>query len=233
MPADPTQPISTNKKDQPQKKVIEESNELEPAPLEENWKLRRGAWEFGMEAGYAPLQPTFFSGRKEYDTSGRQFTLGSIRFGRVVGTKGPVTYQYIFEAIPVAFSIKNEVVNPGYNGSDEGEEPRVPATIRENTYSWGVTPAGFRFIFMPNRRVKPFAQVGAGFIFSKKPIPVPQSPTYNFAGDFGGGIMYSVDRRQTLNFGYRYYHISNMNIGSINPGYNASVFYFGYSWFSK
>lgn len=34
-------------------------------------------------------------------------------------------------------------------------------------------------------------------------------------------------------FGYRYFHISNMNTGVINPGYNANVFYIGYSSFYK
>lgn len=177
------------------------------------------------------MQPTFFSGIKEYDTEGRKFALASLRGGRVVGTKGRVTYQYLFEVTPVAYSIQNEVENPAFISKEE--TPKIGETIRENTYSWAVMPAQFRFIFMPNRRLKPYAQTGAGFIFSKKPIPIPQSPSYNFAGDFGGGLMYSVKKRQTINFGYRYYHISNMNIGEINPGYNANVFYVGYSWFSK
>jgi hypothetical protein len=97
----------------------------------------------------------------------------------------------------------------------------------------GFEPAGFKMYFLPNRRLKPYVQVGAGFIFSKKPVPVPQSPRYNFIGDFGGGLVYSLDRTHTMSFGYRYFHISNMNIGEINPGYNASVFYLGFSRFYK
>lgn len=196
-----------------------------------NWKFRRGAWEVGIEAGFAPMQPTFFSGEKEYDTEGRKFGGVSIHAGKVIGTKGPVTYEYLFEAIPLAIAIKNEVTNPAF--ISEEETPDVAPTVRENTYAWGVMPAGFRFIFRPEKRLKPYVRVGAGFVFSSKPIPVPESPSYNFAGDFGGGVMYSVNKRQAVTFGYRYFHISNMNIGEINPGYNANVFYVGYSWFSK
>jgi opacity protein-like surface antigen len=198
----------------------------------ENWKLERGAKEWALEFGYAPMQPTFFSGRKEYDTDGRKLALGSFRWGRVIGTAKGVTYEYLFEAMPVAFAIKNEVVNPAYAGDDE-KLKRSSYTVRQNTYGTAINPAGFRFVFLPKRRLKPFVQMSAGFIFTRKPVPVPESPSYNFSGDFGGGLMYSLDKYRTVNLGYRYFHISNMNIGEINPGYNANVFYVGYSSFYK
>jgi hypothetical protein len=195
-----------------------------------NWQLRRGAKEMSMEFGFAPTQPTFLSGHKEYNTDGRKFAIGSIRFGRVIGTVKGITYEYLFEVMPVSIAVNNEVRDP-----NETEDPADDAvhTVRENTYGIGIHPAGFRFVFMPKRRLKPYLQASAGFLFTRKPMPVPQSPSYNFSGDFGGGLMYSVNRRQTVNFGYRYFHISNMNIGEINPGYNANIFYVGYSFFSK
>jgi len=202
-----------------------------PAAVEIDWQLTRGAKEFGFETGFAPTQPIFFSGRKEYDTNGRKFLTLSFRIGRVVGTKKGVTYEYFVEAIPVAVAFKNEVKNPAYDS--ETETPGEPPTVRETTYGVGIKPANFRFIFRAHRRLKPFAQTGAGFIFTKKPIPVPQSPNYNFIGDFGGGLMYSLRKKQTVSLGYKYFHISNMNIGEINPGYNANIFYIGYSFFSK
>lgn len=157
--------------------------------------------------------------------------MGSVRVGRVIGTAKGVTYQYFFEVIPAAFAIKNEVKNPQF--VSEKETPLVPPTVRETTYGFGIQPAGFRFFFRPKSRWKPYVQLGAGFVFTSKPVPVPQSPSYNFIGDFGGGIIYSLKRRHTINFNYRYFHISNMNIGKINPGYNANVFSIGYSFFSK
>ena len=215
--------------------VIFVSVSLSPAQesedTKENWKLERGSKEWSLEFGYAPMQPTFLSGREEYDTKGRKLVLGSFRWGRVFGTVKGVTYEYLFEAMPVTYAIRNEVRNPSYK--DDGSGGSKYTTLRENTYGAAIHPAGFRFVFLPKRRVKPFVQTSAGFIFTKKPVPVPESPGYNFSGDFGAGVMYSLDRQRTINFGYRYFHISNMNIGEVNPGYNANVFYLSYSSFYK
>lgn len=210
---------------------IDAENEGSAGAPREDWKLERGSKETSFEFGLAPMQPTFLSGRKEYDTDGRKFALGSYRWGRVIGTAKGVTYQYLFEAMPIAYAVRNEVRNP--SGTPDEKSRKEPYTRRENTYGAAIHPAGFRFVFLPNRRLKPFVQTSAGFIFTRKPMPVPESPSYNFSGDFGGGLMYSLDKRRTVNFGYRYFHISNMNIGSINPGYNANVFYVGYSSFYK
>ena len=196
------------------------------AVKEEDWKLERGSSEWSLASGYAPMQPTFFSGHKEYDTDGRKFAMVSFRYGRVIGTVKGVTYEYLFEAAPYAVAINNEV---GISGSSDKEYD----TRRRNTFGITIQPAGFRFVFMPRYRLKPFVQTSAGFIFSRKPIPVPQSTNYNFVGDFGGGVMFSFTRQQVLKAGYRYYHISNMNIGEINPGYNANMFYIDMSVFSK
>lgn len=209
----------------PDVKIQDEKPSAEDRP---SWKLTGGAKSFEVELGFAPMQPTFLSGEKEYDTAGRKFAMASARFSRVIGTKGPVTYQYLFEVIPAAFAFKNEVRNPAYSADNTQSK-----TIRRDTFAVGIQPVGFRFLFKPDSRWKPYAQVGAGFLFSNKPIPVPESTTYNFIGDFGGGVMYSVSRKRAINFGYRYFHISNMNIGPLNPGYNANVFYIGYSFFNK
>ncbi len=203
-----------------------------PEELDENkWKLKRGAIEVGAEIGFAPMQPTFLSGHKEYDTTGRKFVSMNVQVGRVIGTVKGITYEYLFDVSPVNFAIQNEIVNPEY--VSEEETPDTTPTIRENTYGFSFQPAKFRFTFMPKRRLKPYLEAGAGFLFTSKPIPVPESPRYNFIGDFGGGLMYHIKPRQAVRFGYRYFHVSNMNIGEINPGYNANIFYVGYSWFSK
>jgi len=173
------------------------------------------------------MQPTFFSGRKEYNTDGRRFAFLSLKYGRVIGTTRGVTYEYLFEAAPYVVAINNEV------WKDRPAKEYESGTRRTNTVGISIQPAGFRFVFLPERRLRPYAQTSAGFIFTRKPIPVPQSTNYNFVGDFGGGMMFSITKRNVLKAGYRYYHISNMNIGEINPGYNANMFYFDLSIFSK
>jgi len=171
-----------------------------PAPIAlkgKDWKLKRRAVEWSGAMGYAPMQPTFFSGQKEYDTDGRKFAMVSFRYGRVIGTIRGITYEYLFEAAPYAVAINNEV-------SFRGKRQDKYQTRRADTVGLTIQPAGFRFVFLPHARIKPFVQTSVGFMFSRKPIPVPQSTNYNFAGDFGGGVMFSFTHQQVLKAGYRF-----------------------------
>lgn len=206
-----------------------ESSEKKSAP--ESWKLQRGAKELNVEVGYSPFQPTFLSGVKEYDTSRRSFGMINLRWGRVVGTAKHVTYEYQAEITPIAVAFHNEVTNPAFQST--AATPNISPTKRQTTYGFAFAPAGFRFIFLPKSRSKPFAAAHAGFAFFRKPVPQPDTLTYDFTGDFGGGLMYQIKRNKAISFGYKYFHISNMNIGKTNPGYNANVFYVGYSFFYK
>lgn len=202
--------------------------EKENKKIDESWRLKRGEKEFGVELSFSPMQPTFLSGRKEYDPSGRTFGMMNFRWGRNIGTAKGVSVEYRIEIVPVALAFKNEVENP-----DARTTSKDSKTIRKTTYGFGFTPVGFRFYFRPDKRLKPFLSADAGFIFFNKPVPIPRSMTYDFIGSFGGGLMYHVDRRKAVSVGYRYFHISNINIGEINPGYNANILYVGYSFFYK
>ncbi|MGI8787355.1 MAG: acyloxyacyl hydrolase [Pyrinomonadaceae bacterium] len=195
-----------------------------------NWKLPRGAKELNAELGYSPFQPTFFA-KKEYDTSDRSFGILTLRGGRVIGTAKRVTYEFQIGITPVALAFHNEVKNPAFQSATL--TPNAVPTVRQTTYGFAFSPVGFRFLFLPEKRLKPFAAVHAGFIFFKKPVPLPESTSYDFTGDFGGGLQYQIKKNKAINFGYMYYHISNMNIGKLNPGYNAQIFYAGYSFFYK
>jgi len=195
------------------------------------YQLRRGEKELNIELGHSPFQPTFLSGEKEYDTSGRSFGMINLRWGRVIGTAKRVTYEYQIEVTPIALAFKNEVANPAFQNPQT--TPNVPPTIRKTTYGVAVSPVGFRFLFQPKKRLKPFIAMHAGFIIFNDDIPLPDASAFNFAGDFGGGLQYQIKPNKAISFGYKYFHISNISLGETNPGYNANVFYVGYSFFYK
>lgn len=195
------------------------------------YNLLRGEKELNIELGYSPFQPTFLSGDKEYDTSDRSIGMINLRWGRVIGTAKRVTYEYQIEVTPIAPAFKNEVVNPAFQNAQT--TPNVPPTIRRTTYGFAVSPVGFRFLFLPKKRLKPFIAMHAGFIFFNDDLPLPNASAFNFAGDFGGGLQYQIRRNKAISFGYKYFHISNISLGETNPGYNANVFYVGYSFFYK
>ena len=206
----------------------ENQNETGDAPTD--WKLKRGEKQINIEFGYSPFQPTFFA-EKEYDTSGRSFGIVSARWGRVIGTAKNITFEYQIEAVPLFVALKNEVVNPAYKSA--AATPNEPPTIRETTTGFGFLPLGFRFLFLPRHRLKPFYAMHTGFACFSKKLPTPESLRFNFTGDVGGGLQYQMTRKTAVSFGYRYYHISNINLGEKNPGYNANVFYTGFSFFYK
>ncbi|HSK72242.1 MAG TPA: acyloxyacyl hydrolase [Pyrinomonadaceae bacterium] len=223
------------------KASVEEKSETSPvskdkdsAPPVENYKLRRGEKEFAIDINISPFNPSNFAGPKEYDVYGRRLISTSFRFGRVIGTKSLITYEYLFEVKPFAIFLNNEVKNTEYNPASN-QAKKMKQTIRETSYGIGIQPANFRFIFFPERRLRPFAQAGVGILITNKAIPVPYSRNLNFTGDFGGGIQYFMSRKRAVSFGYRYFHISNGNIGgkANNPGYNANSFYVSFSTFQR
>ena len=211
----------------------EKKDEAPQKQLDVSYRLRRGEKELIFEMGSSPFNPSNFTGPKEYDVYGRDLHLGNFRWGRIIGTKGIVTFQYLFGATPLTVFTKNEIKNPAY--VSQSATPNVSPTVRKMTWGMAVQPVNFRFIFLPDSRWKPFAQVGAGVVLSNKAIPVPRATAINFTGDFGGGIQFFTSRTRAVTFGYRYFHISNANWKgrANNPGYNANVFYVSYSFFYR
>ena len=199
----------------------------------DSYQLLRGDKELQLEFGASPFNPSNFAGPKEFDVYGRHLYMANFRVGRIIGTKKNISYQYLFGATPFTVFTKNEVANPAYISPTA--TPNVAPTKRENTFGFGIQPVNFRFIFLAGNRLKPYAQVGAGVLFTNKAIPVPRSKPFNLTGDFGGGLQYFISPKRAINFGYRYFHISNGNIGGKinNPGFNANVFYVNYSFFWK
>jgi hypothetical protein len=196
------------------------------------YRARRGAREYNFEVGVSPFEPTNFNGRKEFNTAGRKFGTIDFRIGRVLGTSKGITYTYFFGISPLVVALKNEVRNPDYISPTA--TPNIYRTRRETSYAVGFTPANFRFTFFPGSRIKPYVQGGAGILFFNKPIPIPESRRMQFMGDLGGGfIVHLKNPNQFMTFGYRYFHISNGNIGGkrYNPGFNANIFYVGFSVF--
>ncbi|MCY7377286.1 MAG: acyloxyacyl hydrolase [Pyrinomonadaceae bacterium] len=224
----PPEHYSPVKPDSKKSSGTEPENQKQVEP--EDWSLRRGDKTFSVEYGVSPFNPSNFAGPKEFDVYGRDLHLFTFRVGRIIGTKRNVSYEYMFGATPLAIFTKNEVVNKSYISPTQ--TPNIAPTKRETTYGIGVQPVNFKFMFFAKNRLKPYAQVGAGILFTNKAVPVPQSTLFQLTGDFGGGLMYLLSEKRAVNFGYKYFHISNGNINEKinNPGFNANVFYVSYSF---
>lgn len=191
------------------------------------WVIPDGATEYGVEFGFAPGIATWMSGPKYYDIEDRGHILGAVRWGKILGTRAFVTYSWAVEIIPINVALNNEVDNPRYLEGSVGEPPRN----REHTWGVGINPASFRFIFFPQYRLRPQLGAGFGVVRHHSRVPTVEGTKMNFQVDFQIGGQYMLKENNALNFGYRYYHFSNLYLFNFNPGYNVNMFFVGYSVF--
>lgn len=189
-----------------------------PAPP---FKLKRGTNEFGLFAGTSLNNPTLIG-----TVTGERLTAVALRYGRVLGTKGGMAFEWTVDAVPAAFvSERRFVANATPSGLFTVE------TRREAVYGAGLSPIGLKFNFRRERRVKPFASATGGFLYFAKQVPLNGSSQFNFTFDFGGGVQIFTRSRRAVTAGYKFQHISNGGTASFNPGLDANVIYAGFSIF--
>lgn len=100
----------------------------------------------------------------------------------------------------------------------------------EYVYGAGASPFGLRMIFNPRHRFEPFGGSGGGFLYFQRPM-FGTSLHFNFTAYFEGGGELFLKHRSALDFGYRYFHISNANLVHPNPGMGSHTLFAGMSFF--
>ncbi len=90
-----------------------------------------------------------------------------------------------------------------------------------------------KYNFVSFGRWMPFWDAGAGMLWTDLAPRIPeQSTQFNFVLETGPGVSYFVTENWAVTAGIRFHHISNANIGDRNTGLNATLFNFGFSFFS-
>ena len=132
------------------------------------------------------------------------------RYGRLVYTNRLLALRYIAEVIP--FSV---VGDPQANGQ------------RAYAHATGGSPIGAQVNFRYHHRVQPFLTSGGGFLyFDRRMFGATQ---FNFTAQVAGGVQVFTSRHRSVHVGYEYHHISNANLGRINPGMDSHVVFVGLS----
>jgi hypothetical protein len=133
------------------------------------------------------------------------------RYGRLVYTNRLLALRYIAEVIPLSV-----VGDPLANGQ------------RAYAYGAGGSPIGAQINFLQYRRVQPFLTSGGGFLyFNRQMFGATQ---FNFTAQLGAGVQVFTSRHRSIDFGYKYHHISNANLGRINPGMDSHTVLVGVSF---
>jgi hypothetical protein len=185
------------------------------------YRLARGMNEFGFWGGEGPSVATF-SGLADTEATSRGTAIIGLRFGRLLHASNKIAFEYTVDVIPLAAAF-NDIIR---------QDPTAPGVrVREHAYGFGANPIGLRFIFRPQRRIKPFVAVNLGMLYFTKQVPVPDSSRFNFSAELDCGLTIFSHLQRAVNLGFKFHHISNAATGSLNPGINSPMFYVGYSLF--
>ena len=193
--------------------------------------LERGQNEFGVWGGVSLFNSPTLIGTEEDS----RFGLAAVRYARVLVAGRGVALKYTVDAVPLALlSYERFRFVPTTSPSVFRLE-----RDRKTVYGAGLAPIGLQLNFRRRQRVQPFAQGSLGFLYFREPVPDERSAIepnrrgahFNFTADFGGGVQLLTAARRAYTFGYKYHHLSNWNRAPFNPGFDAHLFYVGYSIF--
>lgn len=95
----------------------------------------------------------------------------------------------------------------------------------------GITPLGFQFNFNHTKVVQPFFKSSTGYMYFNKRFPDERGVRFNFTLELGTGIEFVIGKNVSMSVGYKYHHMSNGEIGQINPGVDSNIFYSGITIF--
>ena len=133
------------------------------------------------------------------------------RYSRLVSTNRLIALRYVAEVVPLSV-----VGEPSANGQ------------RVYAYGAGGSPIGAQINFLYSHRIQPFLVSSGGFLYFNRPMF--GATQFNFTAQLGAGVQVFTSRHHSIDFGYKYHHISNANLGRINPGMDSHVVFVGVSF---
>jgi len=117
--------------------------------------------------------------------------------------------EYAFDLIPLFETWGNQRVHGG--GFD-------PVILRWNSA-------------LHTNRISPYIELVGGVVITNSNLPPGKTSNLNFMAKGGGGIYIRTRKRESLDIGFRWSHISNANLGLDNPEFNGVQLSLGYHWF--
>lgn len=184
-----------------------------------------GKNELMVWGGFAPAVRTFDLDGRTWDS---QYGMVGLRYSRRFDNAEWMNIKYTADVVPAAF-----LHYPDRRIVQTGPNTVAVNRTKETRYAFGGSPFGLQFNFRPKKRVQPFLGLSLGMLLFNKTTPNDLGKRLNFSTEGGAGIEYRLSNKKALTFGYKFYHISNASRGIENPGYDAQLIYFGYTFFSK
>jgi hypothetical protein len=143
--------------------------------------------------------------------------------------------QIVSAGILVGRTITEEMGRGWRRGKLEYAADLVPLFVtrgNQDTHGIQFDPVIFRWNSSPHtERVAPYIELGGGAVITPTNLPPGNTSSFNFTATGGGGIYLRTRRRQALDFGLRWAHISNANLGVDNTEFNGIRVSVGYHWY--
>jgi hypothetical protein len=116
----------------------------------------------------------------------------------------------------------------GQFGADSGTV--VTMCSRQQTLAQGGSPIGFRINLLPRRPIQLTFSSNGGYMYSTKPMPIPDAGSFNFTFNFGGGLEYFYKPRRSIRLEYLVQHYSNHYTAPDNPGVDSGFARLAYAF---
>lgn len=183
-----------------------------------------GKNELSIWGGISPDSSTVIKGTGR--TEDARLGIAGLRYARRFNNNDTVNLKYTADVVPMAIlSVPEFPLTPA---------GAVPLTDdRRTVYGFGIAPVGLQMNFRPRKRLQPFVGASGGLMYFNKRIPNDFGDRFSFTADVGAGVEYRLRNGRAVNFGYKFYHISNGGLGSNNPGIDNNLFYVGYTFSSR
>ncbi|MGC2541155.1 MAG: acyloxyacyl hydrolase, partial [Candidatus Sulfotelmatobacter sp.] len=102
----------------------------------------------------------------------------------------------------------------------------------QRTHGFGFDPVILRWnSSLHTPRISPYIELSGGAVTTPTNLPPGNTSSFNFMAKGGGGIYLRTQKRQSFDIGFRWSHISNANLGVINPEFNGVQLSLAYHWF--
>ena len=94
----------------------------------------------------------------------------------------------------------------------------------DNRWGFGLIPFHV-LIPLADDEIEPFAAFSVGALYLNDRLPAYDGASINYLLDGGLGLNIPLSSNRSLQFGYKYQHLSNGNSRSENPGIDSHVFF--------
>jgi opacity protein-like surface antigen len=178
-----------------------------------------GKNELTVWGGFAPAVRTFAINGRTWDAT---LGIGAIRYSRRFNNTDWLNLKYTLDASFLVMNYPDKVVSG-----------TTVTPTRETRAAIGIAPIGLQGNFRPRKKLQPFIGLALGFVPFFERTPNVTGKHLNFSTAGGGGIEYRLANKKAITVGYNFYHISNASRGIENPGYDAQLFFVGYTFLSK